>query len=190
VRRLLAGRRECNLLTVGRVVPNKGVHHDLAALAALRAGGVDARLQVVGAHGPRAYLTELRRLVDRLGLEDDVVFTGSVSDEELAAHYETADAFLFLSEHEGFGIPLVEALRFGLPVVALAGSATAETAGGAALLVREAEPALVAELVWRVCRDHDLKALLGSRGRERARELEEFPRDEALVGAALEIAGS
>ena len=178
---LEAGRQGIDLLFVGRIVPNKAHQHLVRMMAVMRAA-IDpgARLHVVGAPGPETYRRVLLGLVERL-VPGGVIFTGAVSDAELAAHYRHADAFVCLSEHEGFGLPLVEAMRAELPVVAYDAGAVAETLGGAGVLLGTVDPRAVAEVVARVGSDEALRAALKSRQLARAAELESFPRDQAIV---------
>jgi glycosyltransferase involved in cell wall biosynthesis len=180
---LRAGRTGIELLFVGRLVPNKAHQHLIRMMAAMRAA-VDpgARLHVVGPHGPETYRQVLVGLAQRLA-PGGVLFAGAVSDAELAAHYRHADAFVCLSEHEGFNLPLVEAMRAELPVVAYDAGAVAETLGGTGVLLRTTEPRAVAEVVAHVVGDGALRAELTSRQRARAVEIESFPRDEAIVRA-------
>jgi glycosyltransferase involved in cell wall biosynthesis len=121
-------------------------------------------------------------LAERL-VPGGVVFTGAVSDAELAAHYRHADAYVCLSEHEGFNLPLVEAMDAGLPVVAYDAGAVGETLGGTGVLLRTTEPRAVAEVVAHIVGDGDLRAELTRRQRVRAGELASYPRDEAMVRA-------
>ena len=183
LRRLRSERRGTELLFVGRLSPNKGHVHLIRLLSALRAA-VDpgARLLLVGAPGPPAYVQALQRITDRLA-PGAVVLTGPVGERELAAYYAHADVFVCLSEHEGFCIPIVEAMRAGVPVVACAAGAVAETLGGAGAVVESRDPAALAEVVWRVARDGRLRAQLRERQLARARELEEFPRTPRLLAA-------
>jgi len=178
---LEAGRKGIDLLFVGRIVPNKAHQHLVRMMAAMRAA-IDpgARLHVVGPPGAETYRRVLMGLVERL-VPAGVVFTGAVSDAELAAHYRHADAYVSLSEHEGFGVPLVEAMRAELPIVAYDAGAVGETLGGTGVLLRTVDPTVVAEVVARVARDDELRAELKARQLERAAELESFPRDEAIV---------
>ena len=133
-----SGGGPARLLFVGRGIPNKAQHHLLLASAALRDAGIDHVLDLVGSWGAaRAYEEHCRTLAEALGLERHVRFRGSVSDVVLAAHYAAADVFLCLSDHEGFCVPLVEAMAAGLPVVAYASTAIPETvAGGEAPFAR------------------------------------------------------
>jgi glycosyltransferase involved in cell wall biosynthesis len=153
------GRR--NLLFVGRIIPNKRIDDLIRAFAVYqRHCEPRSRLLLVGEHkGFEAYLDRLVALARELRLEQ-VVFTGHVDDEDLIAYYRLADVFLCLSEHEGFCVPLVEAMHFGVPVVAYAAGAVAETLRGGGVLLHDKAPELVAELVDRVIRDAVLRAAL------------------------------
>lgn len=180
LRRTKAG---VDVLFVGRIVPNKGHMHLLRAFAALR-DAVDpgSRLFIVGRQGPEAYMREITRLRERLGAEG-IVFTGSVDDSRLAAHYQQADVFCCLSLHEGFGLPLIEAMRAGIPVVAYDAGAVGETLGGAGVLLRTLDPPFVAEVIHRVATDDGLRAEILRGQAERVADLERFPRGELLLDA-------
>lgn len=176
-----------DVLFVGRISPNKGHLHLLRAFAALR-GAVDpgARLFVVGQPGPETYVREVSRVRERLG-SAGIVFTGSVDDSRLVAHYREADVLCCLSEHEGFGLPLIEAMRAGLPVVAYDGGAVGETLGGAGVLLRTLDPPFVAEIVHRVATDDRLREEIRAEQAERVAALERLPRDELLVDAVRTV---
>lgn len=136
------------LLFVGRGAPNKAQHDLILSMAALTQQGFQAELRLAGSWGGnRAYREHCERLTTRLGLEERVVFLDSVSDEELRAEYASAAVFVCLSDHEGYCVPLVEALECGVPVVAFAAGAVPETAEGAAILLSDKSPSLVAEAV-------------------------------------------
>lgn len=177
-----------DLLFVGRVAPHKGHLRLLRTLALLRAG-LDApvRLFLVGTPGPHTYMDSLLLTVGRLGLADSVTFTGAVSDARLVAHYRAADLFVSMSEHEGFGIPLLEAMREGLPVVACDAGAVGETLGGAGVVLKSSEPAVVAEVVARLHRDLALRRQIAERQRARAAELDAVDRVGTLADALREV---
>jgi glycosyltransferase involved in cell wall biosynthesis len=177
---LRSTKRGIDVLFVGRVVPNKGHLHLLRAFAALRASAPGSRLFVVGMWGPTAYMGAIQRLRENLGSEG-IAFTGSITEASLAAHYREADVYVCLSEHEGFGLPLIEAMRAGVPVVAYDAGAVAETLGGSAVLIRTLDPRVIAEVVARVASDEDLRKELIRRQYDRVAELENVPRDEAIV---------
>ncbi|HXM55912.1 MAG TPA: glycosyltransferase [Candidatus Dormibacteraeota bacterium] len=184
--RLRSTRRGIDLLFVGRLSPNKG-HADLVRLMAMIRAGIDphARLFLVGSPGPRLYMNWLALVIERLAPES-VVLTGPVPDTALAAYYAHADVFVCLSNHEGFGIPLVEAMRARVPVLAYDAGAVSETLAGAGALVRTRDPAVLAELVGRLAGDAELRDEMVRRQLVRAAEIESFPRGPALVAALLD----
>ncbi len=187
--RLKRGKRGIDVLFCGRVAPNKGHIHLLRAFAALRAGcEAQSRLFIVGGFGPHMYMSTIQAMRRKIG-DEGVVLTGSVTDPALQSHYEAADVFLCLSEHEGFGAPLVEAMRTGLPVVAYDEGAVAETLGGTGVLLKTLDPYVIAETVYRVATDDALRRSIVERQFERAKELDDFPRDERIVAAARSVLG-
>jgi glycosyltransferase involved in cell wall biosynthesis len=157
VRRLYDDGRT-NVLFVGRIIPNKRIDDLVRSFAFFQAHvRRESRLLLVGDHrGFERYLDRLQELVRELRA-DEVVFTGQVDDDELYAYYRLADVFLCLSEHEGFGVPLQEAMLFGLPVVAYDAGAVRETLRGGGLLLRDKGPELVAEVLDRVTHGGDLR---------------------------------
>ena len=99
-------------LSVGRLVPNKAHHLAIAALFACRmTADPSATLVVVGSPAEPHYAAALRHYAAQLGLDGAVYFVSGISDAELAACYDVADVLVMLSAHEGFGVPLVEAMR-------------------------------------------------------------------------------
>jgi glycosyltransferase involved in cell wall biosynthesis len=154
------------LLFVGRLAPNKGHIHALQVFHVLRTYlQPKARLYFAGGGEIRGYLPEVRRYARDLGLHP--IITGKVSDDDLAGMYRRADVFLCMSEHEGFGAPLVEAMGFDVPVVAWDTSAVGETVGDAGLLFPECDPALIAEGVNELCCNQQVRDTLVERGRVR-----------------------
>ena len=154
-------------LFVGRLAPNKCQHDLIAAFAAYRAlYDPGARLTLIGSEAAAAYSDALYGLVDDLGLNVAVTFTGSVTDGELAAYYADADAFVCLSRHEGFCVPLLEAMRHDVPVVALRAGAVPDTVGDAAVVVDDAAPHPVAAAVRILLQDDALRDGLVAAGRE------------------------
>jgi glycosyltransferase involved in cell wall biosynthesis len=96
---------------------------------------------------------------------------GEVSDAALAAYFAAADVYLSLSAHEGFGVPLVEAMVAGVPVVVRGAGAVSDTVADAALVLAAADPSYIAAAVHRVRSDGRLRATLTAAGRRRAAEL-------------------
>lgn len=156
-------------LFVGRLVPNKCQQDLILAFAAYReAFGGRGHLRLVGAPADGSYERALHQLVHALGLDHAVQIAGSVSARELAAYYDTADVFVCLSEHEGFCVPLVEAMVKGLPVVAYSAAAVPETVGDGGLLLHDKSPLAVAAAVHRVWSDAGVHDALSEAGRRRA----------------------
>ncbi|MFZ0667969.1 MAG: glycosyltransferase family 4 protein [Acidimicrobiales bacterium] len=155
-------------LFVGRVTPAKAQHDLVKALACYRQEFDPlARLHLVGTSMGDDYPRALERYARRLGISDAVRLTGSVSEDELASYYRTSDVFVCASEHEGFCIPLVEAMGFGIPVVAFDAGAIAETAQNGALVLEDKSPLGFATAVDRVMNDRTLREMLVKNGRER-----------------------
>ncbi|MGH8974327.1 MAG: glycosyltransferase [Acidimicrobiia bacterium] len=155
-------------LTVGRCSPHKGLHHLLAAFAIYRRiFDPRAHLAVVGHRTVGAYARRLERMADELGVADAVELPGTLPFPELVAEFRAAGVYVSLSEHEGFCAPLLEAMHFGVPVVALARAAVPETAGDAALLLDSNDPMVVAAAVHRVVTDAPLARRLADAGRAR-----------------------
>ena len=162
-----------NLVNVGRIVPNKRHELLLESFARYRSQyDPSARLLIVGREDDRlaAYGRRLRRWARLLGLGDSAVFTGGVTDEQLKAIYSVAAAFVLTSEHEGFSVPLVEAMAARVPIVAVAAGAVAGTVGDAGIVWGERDPALIAAGVDAVVRNKDLRNGLSVLGQKRYRE--------------------
>jgi glycosyltransferase involved in cell wall biosynthesis len=157
------------VLFVGRLSPNKRQDEVIRAFSLYRRyRAPDARLVLVGEPVTAGYWDEIRRLADRYA-PGAVTIERGLSSAELGDRYRAAHAFLCLSEHEGFCIPLLEAFRFGVPVIARPEGAIPETAGDAALLVDDPDLAVVSELVHLAVTDATLREELARRGRERLR---------------------
>lgn len=159
-----------NILMVGRISPNKGHPALIEAFAAYHKDyNSNSRLLIVGKGETRlnAYNWLLREMVRRLDLEGSVVFAGEVSDSSLKAFYMVAHVFMITSEHEGFCVPLVEAMSMKVPIVAYGSSAIPGTVGGAGLVWNERDPYLMAESVNKIVRGNGIGATLGRMGLRR-----------------------
>jgi glycosyltransferase involved in cell wall biosynthesis len=155
------------LLFVGRLAPHKRQDELIRMLALLRHNRLpEARLVLVGEPLNPNYRAALQGLADEL-VPGAVTIDSGLSGVELAERYRAAHAFVCLSEHEGFCIPLLESFHFGVPVVARPVGGVPEVAGDAALLVEDRDLAVVAELVALAVEDSELRAQLRERGRAR-----------------------
>jgi len=157
-------------LFVGRLAPNKRQHLLIAALHAYRrAYDATAALDLVGSASSPRYEAALRAFAHDLGVADAVTFTGAVSDGERDARYAAADVFVCMSAHEGFLVPVLEAWRHRVPVVAWGGApAVAGTMGDAGVNMPEASAEVAASSVARVLGDRALADALRARGDARA----------------------
>ena len=174
-------------LFVGRVSPNKGLRALLEAFEAYVCLDPLARLVIVGAYnrGDR-YLRELATYVADRSLDAHVFFSGVVDEAMLTAHYRNADLYVCMSEHEGFCVPLVEAMFFDLPIIASANSAIVETLGDSGILVEPgADPVEIALTAREVYTDSHLRRrIIESQRNRRAAFLPEriLPIVDAFVG--------
>lgn len=166
--RLAQTKTGADWLFVGRVSPNKCQHDVVKAFAAYRrVYDPGARLHLVGGSSSPAYWSALEGYAGALGLSGAVRLTGPVSGGALLAHYRAADVFVCLSEHEGFCIPLLEAMASKVPVVAFASSAVPGTLGDAGVLLGSKRPATVAAAVQRVVTDRAVRGALVAAGAAR-----------------------
>jgi glycosyltransferase involved in cell wall biosynthesis len=177
-------------LFVGRVVPSKAPHDLVKALWAYRrCYDPGARLHLVGPTPSGHYLRALRQFAEDLDLAEAVRIAGEVSDAALAAYFDAADVYVSASAHEGFGVPLREAMACGVPVVARAVGAVAATVGDAGLLLERSDPALVAAAVRRVVTDTTLRDALVAAGRRRVGESTLAEAAQRAVAALATVAG-
>ena len=184
--RTLARLEGPHLLFVGRISANKRQDDVIRAYAAFRRlFAPSAHLWLVGtAVGQETYLERLQQLARMLGVADGTHFIGHASFPELLGYYHGAHLFLSMSEHEGLGIPLLEAMYFGVPVVAHAAAAVPETVQDAGILFAEKRFDAVAALIDRVLGDAALRDRLVAAGRRRVRDFapeRSMARFEALV---------
>ena len=139
------------ILFVSSLWPYKNCAGMLRAFAEARVELGDRKLAMVGPGRDRDYAASLRALADELNIASDVVWVGGVPLEETVHFYRAADAFVYPSLNETFGLPILEAMACGCPVVTSTTSAMPETAGGAALLADPADPGSLAASIVRAC---------------------------------------
>jgi glycosyltransferase involved in cell wall biosynthesis len=159
-------------LFVGRIAPNKCQHDVIAAFAVYRRlYDPAARLTLVGSATSVRYLRALHAMAHSLGLGDSVSIVDNLAFPELLAHFATADVFVCLSEHEGFCVPVLEAMELGVPVVAFDAAAVPETLAGTGVLVADKDPLAVAAAVGAVLGDPAGRNALVAAAHRRAAEL-------------------
>ncbi len=158
-----------NILFTGRVAPNKK-HEDLISAFYYynRLYNKKSRLILAGSYKDNdPYYIRLTEYTKKLGLGESIVFTGHIKFNQILAYYRTADVFLCMSEHEGFCVPLVEAMKFEVPIIAYDKAAVADTMGHKGMIIDDKNPVYVAGCIDRVVNDKALKQQLISWQNER-----------------------
>jgi len=135
------------VLFVSSLWPYKNCDGLLRAWAIARQELADRQLAIVGPGRDEKYVNQLHSLAAELGISADVVFVGGIPLEDTVSFYQAADAFVYPSLNETFGLPILEAMACGCPVVTSDTSAMPETAGGAAVLSNPKEPASIAQAI-------------------------------------------
>jgi glycosyltransferase involved in cell wall biosynthesis len=158
-------------LFVGRVAPNKCQHDVIAAFAVYRRlWDPEARLTLVGSTNAPRYLRALQMMAADLELGDSVEILDGLTHAELLAYFTVADVFVCLSEHEGFCVPLLEAMEVGVATVSYAAAAIPETVGDSGVLLMDKDPLVVAGAVAELLGDETRVRALVEAGRTRAGE--------------------
>jgi len=135
------------VLFVSSLWPYKNCDGLLRAWAIARQELADRQLAIVGPGRDEKYVNQLHSLAAELGISADVVFVGGIPLEDTVSFYQAADAFVYPSLNETFGLPILEAMACGCPVVTSDTSAMPETAGGAAVLSNPKEPSSIAQAI-------------------------------------------
>jgi glycosyltransferase involved in cell wall biosynthesis len=175
------------VLAVGLIQPRKNLSRLVEAFRLVAGEHGDLALAIVGRAGLQA--EELRERVGALGLAERVRFCGQVSDADLPDLYRAAEVLVYPSLYEGFGLPALEAMACGTPVVAANATALPEVVGGAGVLVDPLSVEAIAEAMHRVLGDAGLAARLAEAGVARAREFSWRRCAEAHLALFQELAG-
>lgn len=143
-----------DIIFTGRIAPNKRQEDVICAFYYYQKYyNPDARLHLVGnPSGMEPYYQKLLSYIEKLGVKN-VTFTGHIPFSAMLAYYAGADLFLCMSDHEGFCVPLVEAMHFSLPIVAKDAAAVGETLGGSGILLQDKNPMEAAAIMNRVISD-------------------------------------
>ncbi len=160
-----------NFLFVGRVAPNKK-HEDIikAFCCYQKYCNPKSRLILAGSwQGTELYYKRLQRYINALEVPN-VIFTGHVTFAQLIAYYQIADIFMCMSEHEGFCVPLVEAMYFGVPIIAYDSCAVPDTLGGSGILLHDKNPLEAALAADRIVTDTSLKREITAEQRKRQQD--------------------
>jgi alpha-1,3-rhamnosyl/mannosyltransferase len=157
---------ETVFLFVGRRDPYKNLPMLIQALADVRRDGLPAHLRVVGGDDPR--YPEARELSASLGVDDHITWSGYVPDNELISAYQQADVFVLPSKYEGFGLPVLESMACGTPVICSNTSSLPEVAGDAALMIDIARPRTLADAMKTLIAEPETRNQFSQKGLARA----------------------
>lgn len=157
------------LLYVGTIEPRKNILRMIEAYyKAKKDSRLEQKLVLVGGKGLE--IDTVLHKISKLNLTDDVIISGYVEENDLPIIYNAADAFIYVSMYEGFGLPILEAMKSGLPVITSNISSMPEVAGDAALLVDPLDTLSIAEAVNKVLLDKDFRSRLSMKSLEQARK--------------------
>ncbi len=157
------------ILFVGERRPHKNIENLIKAFEMCRQRRGAVKLVIVGKS--YADYKEPERLVERMDLQDDILFTGYVNDRELHRLYRHATIFILPSFYEGFGIPVFEAMSHGVPVIASKTSCIPDIAGDSALYIDPDDTEDIASAIADLLSDHEKQKQLSERGKQRVQEL-------------------
>lgn len=172
IKNILRKENAINILHTGRLAPNKCIediiksfyflHHKIEKNSKLYLIGTDTDTEI--------YSFMLKDLVKTLNLKDHVYFCGTVADSELKAFYKNSSVYVCMSEHEGFCVPILEAMSFSLPVVSYDACALKDTVGNGGILIHEKKHEYVAELLYKVATNEKLRNEIVQAGLSRVKE--------------------
>jgi len=168
---ILNKSKEITILFVGRLSPNKKIE-DLIKIFYYfnKSINSDSRLILVGNEQIPRYSSFLKNIVNSLKLQDSVFFAGSVNDKQLHHYYNIADVFLCMSEHEGFCVPLLEAMHYDLPIIAYNSTAIPYTLNNSGILVNKKNYRVIAELIFTILENKQLKERIVAKQRSHLQE--------------------
>ncbi|MBD3309181.1 glycosyltransferase [candidate division KSB3 bacterium] len=174
-----------NIIFVGRLVPNKCQEDIIHAFYLYKTYiNPKSRLFLIGLGGIERYDLMLEQFLRRLQL-DDVYFTGKVTDNELAAYYAIADLLVCMSEHEGFSVPLVEAMHANIPILAYNAASIPYTLDGAGVLINHKRYEEIAEMMDLLIEDQTVRAQI-LRAQQRRLEYFQKPKLERILQTSID----
>lgn len=177
-----------NWLTVGRVAPNKDIEDVIRVFTLYhQAINPQSHLYIVGSRYMRKYDLALDELVDVLNMGKAITFAGRVTDAQLKSYYEAADLYLTASRHEGFCVPLVESMYFGVPILARKATAIPETLGDAGALFTHLGYEEVVEMAHLILSDVSLRLQIVQKQKERLEALSPARAEMALKSTFVHL---
>lgn len=161
--------KKTNILFTGRIAPNKKIEDIINIFVHYKDNyDADCRLFLVGRIYYQNYYKALLRYIKKIGGKE-IIFTDHITEEELESYYIISDIFLCMSEHEGFCIPLIEAMQRDIPVIAYNAAAVPDTMGDAGILFNTKEKETVCAFINKIMCDRELKENVIQKQRERVK---------------------
>jgi len=176
------------VLYLGRLQARKNLVRLVESYAKLRKSGLPHKLVLAGKQDS-LFLPALSRIRE-LKLENDIVMPGYIRAEDVPIFFNAAEVFVYISYYEGFGLPIMEAMACGTPVITSRGSSLEEVAGDGALLVDPMDEMSIAEALTRVLSDADLRHRLGQAGLARSRQFNFKNAAEQTIGVYERVMGT
>jgi glycosyltransferase involved in cell wall biosynthesis len=175
------------ILYLGRLQARKNLARLVESYARIRKSGLRHKLVLAGKQDSlfRPVLSRIRELK----LENDIVLPGYVPAEDMTTFFNAAEVFVYISFYEGFGLPIMEAMACGTPVITSRGSSLEEVAGDGALLVDPTDDASIADALTRVLSDYELRHRLGQAGLARSRQFKFKNAAEQTIGVYERVMG-
>lgn len=162
-----------NILFSGRVFPTKRQENIIESFASYHNKyNHSSRLFIVGSDANHGYYLSLKKYIHYLGMDDYVIFTGRVRMSKYLAYYRVASTFLCLSDHEGFCMPLVEAMQFEVPIIYFKCTAVTDTMNGSGVAVTNRNPEQIAYQINKLVIDDEYRKSIISSQRKRLNELD------------------
>ena len=179
---------QTNFIFVGRVVKNKK-QVDIIKTFSLYHNYFDkkAKLFIIGDTSNIEYLKEVEAAIKENDLSENVILTGKVNESDLKTYYANASAFICMSEHEGFGVPLLEAMKMKVPLVAYDSSAILETMGGAGIGFSKKNYTTIAALLYEIVTNKDLRDKIIDNQLERIKKLENTDTEKLVLEAIKKL---
>lgn len=179
---------QTNFIFVGRVVKNKK-QVDIIKTFSLYHNYFDkkAKLFIIGDTSNKEYLKEVEATIKENDLSENVILTGKVNESDLKTYYANASAFICMSEHEGFGVPLLEAMKMKVPLVAYDSSAILETMGGAGIGFSKKNYTTIAALLYEIVTNKDLRDKIIDNQLERIKKLESTDTEKLVLEAIKKL---
>jgi len=156
------------ILYAGQLQPRKNIIKLLEAFALVHKQYADVSLVLVGVVRNKTYMEEMQKVIIKQNLKDAVVFTGRIDDDKLRKLYSTAECFVYPSLFEGFGLPPLEAMQCGAPVIVSNTSSLPEVVGGAGILINPESSSEIAEAIKQVLGDSALRDKMSEASIKRA----------------------